>query len=126
MPTALGAMCRVTLEGPALKLADMLLQWAGSPHSPASAPPTLAPPSLKRATRSDTSLRAPPPKVKLSEEKSCESMTRLPQPKVSKEVEPINCRVLLEGEAGEIATSHLPMKNCGSTALYYSWEVSNF
>ncbi len=62
-------------------------------------------------------------------------MSKLPQLKASQggkeagkvvveEEVPMKCRVLLECSAGEIATSHLRMENCGKTAMYYSWEVS--
>ncbi len=33
-------------------------------------------------------------------------------------------RVLLEGQTASMATSTLDMENCGTTAVYFSWEVS--
>ena len=35
---------------------------------------------------------------------------------------PVELRVLFEMGVGEEDTSHLPMKNCGTTAVYYSWQ----
>ena len=32
-------------------------------------------------------------------------------------------RVLLEGGTGAMATSILDLENCGTTAVYFSWEV---
>ena len=37
--------------------------------------------------------------------------------------EPLEFRVLLEAGLGEMTTSHLQLENCGTTAIYYSWQV---
>lgn len=55
----------------------------------------------------------------LPEAESFRKMGKREEPEV-----PMKCRVLLECDAGKIATSYLTMKNCGKTAIYYSWEVS--
>ena len=53
------------------------------------------------------------------------SAKELSRPKTGLLAEAIKCRVLLECATGEISTSHLHMENCGSTTVYYSWEVWN-
>ena len=35
----------------------------------------------------------------------------------------VEYRVNLKSEAGVIATAYLEMENCGTTAIYFSWEV---
>ena len=121
--------CRLSIEGPALKVSGLLLRWTGPPlppPPPASSQLDPSPPSMiPRDTRSDSCLRGIR-RLHVGDEKSSESMAKLHWPREGREgVEPMKCRVLLECEAGEIATSCLKMRNCGSTAVYYSWEVSN-
>jgi len=38
-------------------------------------------------------------------------------------LEPVDLRVIFESAVGEMTTSHLEMENCGTTAIYYSWQV---
>jgi len=39
------------------------------------------------------------------------------------DLEPVDLRVIFESAVGEMTTSHLEMENCGTTAIYYSWQV---
>ena len=39
--------------------------------------------------------------------------------------QPLDIRVLFEAGVGEKATSHLLMENCGTAAVYYSWQVGD-
>ena len=44
-------------------------------------------------------------------------------PPTAKAQNPLEVRVLFESSVGERITSHLDMENCGTTAIYYSWQV---
>ena len=39
--------------------------------------------------------------------------------------EPVDFRLTFESGVEEEVTSCLPMENCGTTAIYYSWKVYN-
>ena len=39
------------------------------------------------------------------------------------EQERVEVRVNLQSDAGIVTTSYLNMENCGTTAVYFSWEV---
>lgn len=64
---------------------------------------------------------------------SAASLTNLPSPVASQlqfqfqqeyvHKQPIELRVNFEGKPNNMATSFLEMENCGTAAVYYSWQV---
>ena len=111
----------ITLQpiiGPALLLNGQLLKWEGAPllrdepdwskvfHMPS------------RATQSETALKTIKPRDSTSSLKEHHAKG------VSFHSSPIDFRVTFESDTGAVTTSHLELENCGTAAVYYSWQVS--
>lgn len=117
--------------GPALRVGEHLLTWKGPPPSRSAA----LQPSSKlalhgRATQSESALKLTS-KAQLT---STSSLMDLPSPIASQlqlefqqkyvYQQPIELRVNFQGKPNEITASFLEMENCGTAAVYYSWQVT--
>ena len=137
-------MCRSLLDlqpdighqpiiGPALRVGGHLLTWKGPPPS-GNAP--LQPSSklalLGRATQSESALNVTS-KAQLT---STASLMDLPSPVASQlqlqfqhkyvQQHPLELRVNFQGKPNEMTSSLLEMENCGTAAVYYSWQVYTY
>ena len=101
--------------GPALLVNGKLLTWDGPPLP---AVPERLPQTPSRATQSESVLN-----VARSQD-STRSLREVDAKRVTVHRNPIGFRVCLESETGVRVTSHVELENCGTAAVYYSWQVS--
>ena len=116
--------------GPALRVGGHLITWKGPPPSSSAALPPSSKLALQgRATQSESALNLTS-KAQLT---STASLMDLPSPVASQlQLEfqhkyvcqqPIELRVNCDGKPNEMTSSFLEMENCGTAAVYYSWQV---
>ena len=101
--------------GPALLVNGKLLHWDGPPLPAVPEKPPLAP---SRATQSESVLNV------VRSQDSTSSLREVDAKRVTIHKTPIDFRVCLESETGVRVTSHVELENCGTAAVYYSWQVS--
>jgi hypothetical protein len=117
--------------GPALRVGGHLLTWKGPPPSSSAALQPSSKLALQgRATQSESALNLTS-KAQLT---STASLMDLPSPMASQlqqefqhkyvYQQPIELRVNFQGKPNEMTSSFLEMENCGTAAVYYSWQVT--
>lgn len=138
----IGYQCRSLLDlqpdvvhqpiiGPALRVGGHLFAWQGPPPSSSTTLPLSSKLAAQsRATRSESYLNL----TSMAQLTSTASLSDLPSPVASQlQLEfqencvfqlPIQLRVNFEAKPDEMTTSVLEMENCGTAAVYYSWQVS--
>lgn len=119
------------IVGPALRVSGHLLTWKGPPPSSSAALQPSSKLALQgRGTQSESALNLTS-KAQLT---SAASLMDLPSPVASQlqlefqkkyvYQQPIELRVNFDGKPNEMTSSFLEMENCGTAAVYYSWQVS--
>ena len=120
--------------GPALRVGGHLLKWLGPPPSSST---TIGGDQLAsklslqgRATQSESALNL----ASVAQLTSTASLMHLPSPVASQlqlhfqqeylNKQPIQLRVNFEGKPNAVVSSFLEMENCGTAAVYFSWQVS--
>ena len=112
--------------GPSIRLGDTLLQWTGPPLPPFT-PSGIS--NDRKVSQSVHSFLAIPKQTQ-SLMKTSDSIIELQGSwatvgEKGGAMEPLDFRILLEGEVGNIGTSTLNMENCGTTVVYFSWNVGS-
>ena len=116
--------------GPALRVGGNLFDWKGPPPSQSVAAQPLSKLAVQgRATQSESALNL----TAEAQLTSTASLADLPSPVASQlqlqfqqeyiHKQPTELRVNFEGKPKKMTTSYLEMENCGTTAVYYSWQV---
>ena len=116
--------------GPGLRVGGRLLKWEGPPPSSfGSVKPSSKLEVHGRATQSESALNLAS-KAQLT---STASLVDLPSPVASQLQlqfeerymcqQPIELRVNFESKPNKTTTSFLEMENCGTAAVYFSWQV---
>ena len=119
--------------GPALRVGGHLFTWKGPPPTSSAALQSSSKLVLQsRATQSESALNL----ASKAELTSTASLMDLPSPVASQlqlqfqqkyvYQQPIELRVNFEGKPNDMTSSFLEMENCGTAAVYYSWQVYTY
>lgn len=122
---------RQPIIGPALRVGGQLLKWLGPPPSTTAGGQPTSKLSLQgRATQSESALKL----TSGAQLTSTASLMHLPSPVASQlqlqfqqeyiNKQPVELRVNFEGKPNTVVSSFLEMENCGTAAVYFSWQVS--
>ena len=112
--------------GPALKVGGHLLKWEGPP--PKQPPKNSSQAMHSRAVKSEITLTGGRKEIELEKKTSTASLKDFTQEQkkavdFERRQKPLELRVTFESNTQEMSTSHLEMENCGTAAVYYSWQV---
>lgn len=104
--------------GPALLIDNQLLKWEGNPLMQACIGREPLPQRSSKATQSYTDIRD-----KVVPKESSTSLHEYSSKKAPLCLSQIDFRVLFESGRGVVTTSNVKLENCGTAAVYYSWQV---
>ncbi len=101
--------------GPALLVNGQLLMWEGVPRHSVN---DISAQSNPAVTQSESALN------RTQSQESTISLRQIDRRKVNFLTTPIEFRLNFESDTGIKAVSNIELENCGTAAVYYSWQVS--